>query len=55
MQQTICAVCKTPIDEALVVETEHGPVHPGVCLNHAQDIPVTENTTSVLQETELLM
>lgn len=55
MQNTVCVVCKTPIEDALVVQTEHGPVHPGPCLAHVQDIPVTENTQDVLAETELLM
>ncbi|EQA7786673.1 UvsY.2 family protein [Acinetobacter baumannii] len=55
MQQTICSVCKTPIDDALVIETDRGPVHPGQCLQHIQDIPVLESGEDILNETELLL
>ena len=55
MQTVICAVCKTPIEDALVVETVHGPVNPGPCLNHANETPVSESSDQILQEVELLM
>lgn len=52
----ICTVCKQPIDPMLVVETEQGPVHPGVCLNHIESLPVTEaESEEILQETQLLL
>ncbi|ADI55506.1 hypothetical protein [Escherichia phage IME08] len=55
MSDKICVVCKTPIDAALVVETEKGPVHPGPCYNYVQSLPVTENTEEQLNETQLLI
>ncbi|AWD90344.1 hypothetical protein KNT87_gp225 [Erwinia phage Cronus] len=55
MSDKICVVCKTPIDPALVVETDKGPVHPGPCLNYVVDLPVTESTEEQLNETQLLI
>ena len=55
MSDKICVVCKTPIDAALVVETEKGPVHPGSCYNYVQSLSVTENTEEQLNETQLLL
>ncbi|AZU98766.1 hypothetical protein vBAbaMPhT2_140 [Acinetobacter phage vB_AbaM_PhT2] len=55
METRICSVCKMPIDEALVVETDQGPVHPGHCLQHIQDLPVLESNDDILLETELLL
>lgn len=55
MNKTICAVCKQPIDDALVVLTHKGPVHPGVCLQHAEEFPVTEKSEELLESTELLL
>lgn len=55
MQQKLCAVCKQPIDELLVVETSLGPVHPGQCYLYILDVPVTESAGELIQETELLM
>ncbi|QQG32342.1 hypothetical protein CkP1_0202 [Citrobacter phage CkP1] len=51
----ICAVCKQPIDSALVVHTEKGPVHPGSCYNYVVELPVSENTEEHLNETQLLL
>lgn len=55
MSNTVCVVCKGPIDEALVVHTDKGPVHPGACYNYAIELPVTEDTEEQLQETQLLI
>ena len=55
MNKQVCVVCKQPIDDALVVNTYKGPVHPGVCLNHVEDMPVSENTDELLESTELLL
>lgn len=55
MHNTICKVCKTPIDDALVIQTEHGPVHPGPCLNYVQNLPISESDDKLLNETELLL
>ena len=56
MQTVICTVCKQPIDDMLVVQTDKGSVHPGPCLQHAQELPVTESDfDNVLVETELLL
>ena len=55
MSDKICVVCKTPIDSALVVDTDQGPVHPGACYNYVQSLPVTENTEEQLNETQLLI
>ncbi|ADG36156.1 conserved hypothetical protein [Acinetobacter phage Acj61] len=55
MEKQICAVCKQPIDDLLVVETANGPVHPGVCLQHVEQMPVFESDSDVLLETELLL
>ena len=44
----ICVVCKTPIDDALVVETDRGPCHPGQCYNYAESLPVTESAEEQL-------
>lgn len=54
MEHKICAVCKQPIDENLVVESEHGPVHPGPCLNYVKDIPLAEDSNEQLNEVQLL-
>lgn len=51
----ICVVCKTPIDDVLVVQSDKGPVHPGQCYNHAVEMPVTENTEQQLNEVQLLI
>lgn len=51
----ICAVCKQPIDDALVVETDKGPVHPGGCYNYIVELPVSESTQEHLNETQLLL
>ena len=55
MSNTVCVVCKGQIDEALVVHTDKGPVHPGACYNYAIELPVTEDTEEQLQETQLLI
>lgn len=55
MTNHVCVVCKTPIDEALVVESDNGPVHPGACYNYACSIPVSESSDEMLQETQLLL
>lgn len=56
METKICTVCKKPIDDALVIESTRGPVHPGHCFNYVTDLPVTEsNNEDVLTETELLL
>ncbi|AVR55371.1 DUF2685 domain-containing protein [Enterobacter phage vB_Ent31] len=55
MSEKICAVCKQPIDSALVVETDKGPVHPGACYNYAIELPVSESAEEQLTETQLLM
>lgn len=55
MSDKICVVCKSPIEEFLVVDTDHGPVHPGSCYNYILDLPVVENTTEQLEETQLLV
>lgn len=55
MADKICAVCKTPIDAALVVETDKGPVHPGACYNYVQSLPVSESAEEQLTETQLLL
>ncbi len=55
MENTICVVCKQPIDSALVVKTEKGPVHPGPCLQHIEQLPVVENSNDIITETELLL
>ncbi|WDS61734.1 hypothetical protein [Cronobacter phage vB_Cdu_VP8] len=52
---TICAVCKQPIDEALVIESALGPVHPGLCANYAADIPVSESAEQELSEVQLIV
>lgn len=49
----ICVCCKQPIDEALVIESVHGPVHPGVCYNFVRDNELTESEGS-LTEVQLL-
>lgn len=51
----ICVVCKTPIEDVLVVDSDKGPVHPGVCYNYVCELPVTENTEEQLNETQLLI
>lgn len=51
----ICVVCKTPIDDVLVVQSDKGPVHPGQCYNHVVEMPVTENTEQQLNEVQLLI
>lgn len=51
----ICVVCKQPIDSALVVHTDKGPVHPGPCYNYVIEIPVSESETDQLNETQLLL
>ncbi|BBC78251.1 hypothetical protein KNT65_gp242 [Escherichia phage EcS1] len=51
----ICVVCKTPIDSALVVQSDKGLVHPGPCYNYACELPVTEDTQEQLNETQLLI
>lgn len=51
----ICVVCKTPIDDALVVESDNGPVHPGPCYNFACQIPVSESSEQELNEVQLIM
>lgn len=51
----ICAVCKKPIDESLVIFNDNNePVHPGPCYNFSKEQPVTESGSS-LNEVELLM
>lgn len=55
MSDKICVVCKTPIDSALVVETDKGPVHPGPCYNYVQQLPVSESSEEQLNETQLLL
>lgn len=55
MSDKICVVCKTPIDPALVVETDKGPVHPGPCYNYAVELPVSESSNEQLNETQLLI
>lgn len=55
MSEKICAVCKQPIDSALVVETDKGPVHPGSCYNYAIELPVSESSEEQLNETQLLL
>ncbi|AFL47738.1 hypothetical protein ZZ1p0200 [Acinetobacter phage ZZ1] len=56
MEQRICAVCKAPIDDALVIETEYGPVHPGHCYQHVTEMPFSESEQdNILAETELLL
>lgn len=55
MSDKICVVCKTPIDSVLVVESDHGPCHPGACCNYAQSLPVTESAEEQLNETQLLI
>ena len=55
MSNTVCVVCKGPIDEALVVQTDKGPVHPGACYNYAIELPVNEDTEEQLKETQLLI
>lgn len=51
----ICVVCKTPIDPLLVVESHKGPVHPGPCLNYAQDGKLAESEEQELNEVQLLV
>ncbi|WCZ66369.1 hypothetical protein [Yersinia phage MHG19] len=51
----ICSVCKQPIDQALVVNTQLGPVHPGPCYNYAVELPVTESSEEQLNEVQLLV
>ena len=55
MSDKICVVCKTPIDSALVVETDKGPVHPGPCYNYIKELPVSESSEEQLNETQLLL
>lgn len=55
MSESICVVCKTPIDNVLVVETDKGPCHPGACYNYAQSLPVSESAEEQLNETQLLI
>ncbi|ADG60095.1 hypothetical protein Acj9p195 [Acinetobacter phage Acj9] len=55
MEHKICVVCKQPIDDALVVESIKGPVHPGQCYQHVEDMPMTESGDTLLAETELLL
>ena len=56
MEKVICVVCKQPIDDMLVVQTQNGPTHPGHCQQYAQELPVTESDfDNVLVETELLL
>ena len=55
MENTLCAVCKQPIDDALIVHSGRGPVHPGICLQIADDAPVVENGEDSLYEMELLL
>lgn len=54
MENKICAVCKQPIDDLLVIETSHGPVHPGSCLDHVESLTLAESE-ECLTETELLL
>ena len=51
----ICVVCKTPIDPALVINTNHGPVHPGQCYNYEKELPISENKEETLVETQLIL
>ncbi|QOI66394.1 hypothetical protein [Erwinia phage FBB1] len=55
MSDKICVVCKQPIDSALVVPTDKGPVHPGSCYNYAVELPVSESSEEQLNETQLLV
>lgn len=55
METKICTVCKTPIDDMLVIHTTHGPVHPGQCYQHIEDMPMSESTDEILAETSLLL
>ncbi|MFP9166663.1 DUF2685 domain-containing protein, partial [Enterococcus faecalis] len=55
MSDKICVVCKTPIDSALVVETDKGPVHPGPRYNYIKELPVSESSEEQLNETQLLL
>lgn len=56
MESKICAVCKKPIDDSLVVKTHLGDVHPGDCLSFVEDLPVSESDAEqALYEVELLM
>ncbi|WJZ28087.1 hypothetical protein NCTGTJJY_CDS0208 [Serratia phage 92A1] len=52
---SICVCCKQPIDEALVLETAKGPVHPGVCFNYVRDGELSEQEEQELNEVQLLV
>lgn len=50
-----CAVCKQDIEKSQAVIVDGKYVHFGECLNHLQNIPVTESSGDVIVETELLI
>lgn len=51
----ICVCCKQPIDEALVIESTSGPVHPGPCYNFVLEQCITESDKEELNEVQLML
>ncbi|UYD57622.1 hypothetical protein OFDDKENP_00246 [Aeromonas phage B614] len=51
----LCPACKMPVEKVLAVQTQYGPAHPGPCAHHLESIPLSESSSSIVEETELLM
>ena len=50
-----CVVCGQPIEDSLVVETDIGPVHGGVCKQYAEEKMNEGLLKEDIEQTELLL
>lgn len=50
----VCAVCKQPIDETLVIKVDGVEVHPGECYNYMVERPLSESSEQLNEVTLIL-
>lgn len=51
----ICVICKTPISEALEVETSKGCVHVGPCLSLVREQDESLNESTSVDEIQMIL
>lgn len=51
----LCAICKSPIQAGLEVETPQGYVHPGVCLNMIRETQESLNESTSVEEIQMIL